>query len=125
MNILKWFSGSTQPVQPAACGFFGAPQTTTSTGFGGGFGETSLLGGGTLTFKPARGTTTSQFNQFSSGFGTNTSSTAFRQPQVEAAVGTTIKFAPMQGTDYMMKNGVLQNISKRHQVSHYYRRSFN
>ena len=54
-----------------------------------------------------------------------TSSTTFGQPQAQgafgqqqqAAVGTTIKFAPIQGTDTMMKSGVQQNISTRHQVS--------
>jgi hypothetical protein len=73
------------------------------------------------------GTTASQPNQSFSGFGTNTmtSSTTFGQPQAQgafgvqqqAAVGTTIKFAPIQGTDTMMKSGVQQNISTRHQVS--------
>ena len=75
------------------------------------------------------GTTASQPNQSFSGFGTNTmtSSTTFGQPQAggafgqqQAAVGTTIKFAPIQGTDTMMKSGVQQNISTRHQVSQFF-----
>ena len=56
-----------------------------------------------------------------------TSSTTFGQPQAggafgqqQAAVGTTIKFAPIQGTDTMMKSGVQQNISTRHQVSQFF-----
>ena len=156
MNTLKysWFSGSTQPAQPAAGGLFGAPQPAASTGFGGGFGATSSFGGATSAFKPAGaiaggfgatstggfggaastaggmfGTTASQPNQSFSGFGTNTmtSSTTFGQPQAggafgqqQAAVGTTIKFAPIQGTDTMMKSGVQQNISTRHQVSQFF-----
>ena len=143
---IPWFPGSTQPAQPATGGLFGTPQSTASTGFGGGFGATSSFGGATSAFKPAGGfgtstggfggagattaggmfgTTASQPNQSFSGFGTNTltSSTTFGQTQgafgqqQQQVNGSSIKFAPPQGSDTMMKSGVQQNINTRHQVS--------
>ena len=69
------------------------------------------------------GTTASQPNQSFSGFGTNTltSSTTFGQTQgafgqQQQVNGSSIKFAPPQGSDTMMKSGVQQNINTRHQV---------
>ena len=83
---------------------FGTSQSQPNQSFSG-FGTNTATTAGT-----AFGTATPQMN-----FGANTTQGAFGQQQ--QVNGTSIKFAPPQGSDTMMKSGVQQNINTRHQVS--------
>ena len=81
---------------------FGANTSQANTTFGattGGFGSSTTASGFGST--PSAGS----FGNATAGFG--------QQQQVN---GTTVKFQPVTGSDTMMKSGVQQNISTRHQV---------
>lgn len=88
--------GGTSTAQPATSGFgsslstFGKPA---GTGIFGGTPQTTSMFGGTSVFG----------GQQPSAFG-----------QVQAPVGTTVKFTPTTGSDTMLRNGVSQNINTRH-----------
>ena len=113
------FGSSSSAFKPA--GGFGATQNTfgsTNTATGGGmFGSTNTsqanqsFGGAAGGF----GSTTT------AGFGSNTNTgfggTAGGFGAAQQVNGTTIKFQPVTGSDTMMKSGVQQNISTRHQVN--------
>ena len=88
---------------PAAGGMFGANTSQANTTFGattGGFGSSTTATGFGST------PSTNTFGNATAGFGQ-------QQQQVN---GTTVKFQPVTGSDTMMKSGVQQNISTRHQV---------
>lgn len=95
--------GSTS-TQPSAFG----QQATTST-----FGRPSV---GTNMFGSTQPTTGFGATAFGSStpFG-GSATTAFGSNAAQVPNGTTIKFVPVTGTDTMMKNGVNQQISTRHQ----------
>ena len=115
------FGSSSSAFKPA--GGFGATQNT--------FGSTPQAAGGGM----FGSTNTSQANQSfgagggfgattTSGFGTNTNTgfggaTAGGFGAAQQVNGTTVKFQPVTGSDTMMKSGVQQNISTRHQVKNF------
>ena len=110
-------SAGTSAFKPAGS-TFGA----TNTGFGAATTTSSGMFG-----QPAAGQANQSFSfggntQTSSAFGAapnvsaNTSFGAFGQQQQQVN-GTTVKFSPPTGSDTMMKSGVQQNISTRHQVN--------
>ena len=115
------FGSSSSAFKPAGGGF-GTPQT------GGAFGATPAGGGGMFGANTSQANTT--FGATTGGFGSSTTASGFGSTpsagsfgnatagfgQQQQVNGTTVKFQPMTGSDTMMKSGVQQNISTRHQV---------